>query len=121
MRFVLDMNLSPEWVEYLEQRGHDVAHWAQVGDPKADDTVVAAWGRGNDAVVVSHDLDFGRILALTHAQGPSVIQFRNQPLLPEDAGEAFIEMIAACDEALERGAIVTFDGEAWRAKILPLG
>lgn len=57
---------------------------------------------------------------MTHARGPSVVQFKNQPLLPEDAGTAFVEMLKICQQALMDGAIVTFDGAEWRARILPL-
>ena len=120
MRLALDMNLSTEWVDFLAQRGHSASHWTDLGDVEADDEQIVEWCRDHEAVLVSHDLDFGRILAMTRARGPSVVQFRNQPMLPEDAGEAFVEMLEVCQQALRDGAIVTFDGAEWRARILPL-
>jgi len=35
-----------------------------------------AWALANGHVVFSHDLDFGAMLELTHANGPSVVQVR---------------------------------------------
>jgi predicted nuclease of predicted toxin-antitoxin system len=35
MKILLDMNLSPRWVRFLEQEGFEAAHWSTVGDPRA--------------------------------------------------------------------------------------
>ena len=77
-KVVLDMNLSVEWVAELAQHGWRAVHWSTVGDPRADDSVIMAWALGNGYVVFTHDLDFGTILALSHAMGPSVLQVRSQ-------------------------------------------
>jgi len=42
-----------------------------------------AWAREHVHVVFTHDLDFGTLLALTRASGPSVIQVGSQDVLPE--------------------------------------
>jgi predicted nuclease of predicted toxin-antitoxin system len=41
------------------------------------------WANDNGYVVFTHDLDFGALLATTHAQGPSVIQIRTQDILSQ--------------------------------------
>jgi predicted nuclease of predicted toxin-antitoxin system len=33
MKILLDMNLSPQWVRFLEQEGFEATHWSTVGDP----------------------------------------------------------------------------------------
>ena len=35
MRFLVDMNLSPRWVDFLAAAGHEAAHWSDVGAPDA--------------------------------------------------------------------------------------
>ena len=30
MRLLIDMNLSPDWVEHLEARGFDAVHWGAI-------------------------------------------------------------------------------------------
>jgi predicted nuclease of predicted toxin-antitoxin system len=37
MKILLDMNLSPPWLGFLEQGGHECLHWSDVGSPKATD------------------------------------------------------------------------------------
>ena len=73
MKIVIDMNLSPEWADFFRSAGMEALHWSQVGDGHAEDATIMSWARSNDYVVFTHDLDFGTLLALTRATGPSVI------------------------------------------------
>lgn len=76
MRFLIDMNLSPEWVDFFRKENLEAVHWSQIGDPRASDTEIFNYAKANDFVVFTHDLDFGAILASTNANAPSVIQAR---------------------------------------------
>ncbi len=120
MKILIDMNLSPEWIEYLEKDRHEVVHWKDVGNSNAKDSDIIEWAKENECTVFTNDLDFGRILALTHADGPSVIQIRGNLLLPEDSGEIVREALQSSKEELKDGALVTIDEIAWRVKILPI-
>jgi predicted nuclease of predicted toxin-antitoxin system len=37
MRFLVDMNLSPMWVEFLATAGYEAVHWSDVGERNAPD------------------------------------------------------------------------------------
>jgi predicted nuclease of predicted toxin-antitoxin system len=37
MKFLIDMNLGPLWVSFLEDRGFEAVHWSTVGGPAASD------------------------------------------------------------------------------------
>ena len=78
-----------------------------------------AWARDNGHVVFTHDLDFGAILALTHAASPSVIQVRGQAVLPEDIGPLVIAALRQHESALAAGAIVVVDKRKSRVRVLP--
>jgi predicted nuclease of predicted toxin-antitoxin system len=79
-----------------------------------------AWALANDRVVFTHDLDFGTMLALTHATGPSVVQVRGQSVLPEDIGAVVIAALLQFDAALATGALVVVDLKKSRVRVLPL-
>ena len=51
MKFLIDMNLPPEWVNVFEQHGWHAVHWQEVGDPRASDKSIMAWARQNGYVV----------------------------------------------------------------------
>lgn len=120
MKFLIDMNLSPRWVEVFLAAGFDAIHWAAIGDSRATDSSIMEWARSNDCVVFTHDLDFGAILAATQAIGPSVIQVRAENVLPGDAGDIVIAAIRRFQEELEQGALISVDPGRARARILPL-
>jgi predicted nuclease of predicted toxin-antitoxin system len=82
VKLLVDMNLSPEWVPFLEQAGFACVHWSRVGDPRASDAELMAWARANGHVVFTHDMDFGALLAATRAAGPSVLQVRVKDTMP---------------------------------------
>lgn len=67
-----------------------------------------------------HDLDFGIILALTHANGPSVIQVRTQDVLPHHLENIVIEVLRRYETQLENGALITIDEYKSRIRILPI-
>ena len=120
VRLVVDMNLSIEWVAELARHGWPAVHWSTVGDPHAEDSAIMAWALANGCAVFTHDLDFGTMLALTHATGPSVFQVRGQHVLPEDIGPIVIAALRQHDAALAAGALVVVDLKKSRVRVLPL-
>jgi len=120
VKLVVDMNLPVAWVTELALHGWSAVHWSTVGDPAAEDAAIMAWALANDYVVFTHDLDFGTMLALTHATGPSVFQVRNQVVLPEDIGPTVIAALRQHDAALASGALVVVDLRKSRVRVLPL-
>jgi predicted nuclease of predicted toxin-antitoxin system len=120
MRLIIDMNLSPSWCEVLRAAGVEAIHWSDVGDPGAADEEVLGWARRNNAILFTHDLDFGRILALTGADGPSVVQVREQDVSPATIGRAVTLALEECSEILLKGAVVTIDLRRAKARFLPL-
>jgi predicted nuclease of predicted toxin-antitoxin system len=120
VRLVVDMNLSVEWISELANNGWSAVHWSTIGDPRADDTVIMDWAQTNGHVVFTHDLDFGTILALTHATGPSVVQVRGQDVLPEHMGPVVIAALRKHDAALAAGALVVVEERKSRVRVLPL-
>ena len=120
MKFLIDMNLSPRWVEVFMAAGFDATHWFVMGAPRATDRSIMEWARSNGCVVFTHDLDFGAILAATQASGPSVIQIRAESVLPEDAGDAVINAVRHFQDDLKQGALISVDPERARARVLPL-
>ena len=120
MKLLVDMNLSPEWVPVLTQAGWETVHWSGIGNPRAADSEIMAWATQNGHVVITHDLDFGTMLALTQAEGPSVIQVRTQDATPLAIGKLVISALHQFQTELETGALIVLDEASVRARILPL-
>ena len=88
MKILVDMNLSPLWIQFLSGRGYHAVHWSDVGSASATDSEILDYAAAHDFVVFTHDLDFGALLAARKARGPSVILLRSQDVLPAAAGDS---------------------------------
>jgi predicted nuclease of predicted toxin-antitoxin system len=79
-----------------------------------------SWGLASRHIVLTHDLDFGAALALTHAGGPSVVQVRTQRVLPEHIGPIVLATLRTFEAHLAAGALVVVEPGKSRVRVLPL-
>ncbi len=120
LAFVVDMNLSPEWLPVLDGEGWRAVHWSAVGPATAADAEIMAWARAAGRVVLTHDLDFGTLLALTGVDSPSVVLLRGADVLPGRRGPAVVGAVKRHEAALNDGALVVVDIDRSRVRVLPL-
>ncbi|MDO9010515.1 MAG: DUF5615 family PIN-like protein [Gallionella sp.] len=120
MKLLVDMNLSPRWVNMLADAGVEAEHWSTLGAHNAPDSELMAYANENDYVVLTHDLDFGAILAATHGEKPSVVQIRAENVSPDVIGKQVIIALRQMTPELEEGALLTIDPSRTRLRLLPL-
>ena len=117
MKLLLDMNLSPRWVELLNKAGFEAVHWSTIGSGSAADVEIMKIARHEGYVLLTHDLDFGAILAATRGQKPSVVQLRSENLSIEVVGQLVIDALHEVAADLEGGALVTIDPGRTRVRV----
>lgn len=76
MRLLIDEALQDAVAHRLAELGHDTDHVRILGLSGCTDDDVMALAMTEDRVLVTTDTDFGTILALTGAAGPSVLLLR---------------------------------------------
>ncbi len=76
MQFLLDVPVSPSLIPLLETYGHTGVHVHQIGLHTASDESLLTLAREESRIVITADLDFPRLLALSAASGPGLILFR---------------------------------------------
>ena len=120
MKVLVDMNLSPRWAAAFRSRGIYAVHWSHVGAATAPDAEVLAWCAAHEHVLITHDLDFGAILAGSGHRTPSVVQIRADNVLPEVFADQVVATLRHVAEELSSGALVTIDPVRHRVRLLPL-
>lgn len=120
MKVLVDMNLSPRWVKALADAGFEAAHWSSLGARNAPDSQIMDFARANGYVVLTHDLDFGAVLAATQGDKPSVVQIRAENVSPGAVGAPVIAALRQLDAELQEGVLVTVDTARTRLRVLPL-
>jgi len=121
VKLLIDMNLSPRWVERFADAGIQAVHWATIGPMDATDIDIMRYAAAHDYVVLTQDLDFGAILAATQRTKPSVVQVRAGNLAPAVIGDRVIAALRQVEVELDQGALLTIDPSRRRLTILPLG
>ncbi|MCU0755162.1 MAG: DUF5615 family PIN-like protein [Xanthomonadales bacterium] len=120
MKLLVDMNMTPRWVDLLVARGFEAAHWSMLGPANAPDAALMAFAEAADWVVLTHDLDFGAILAATQGRKPSVVQIRADDVSPEAIGQQVLDALVQMQQELTDGALLTVDALRARLRLLPL-
>lgn len=120
MKLIVDMNLSPKWVTGLLAAGFDAEHWSSIGAANDSDAAIMDYARTHDCVVLTNDLDFSAILAVTHARKPSVVQIRADDLRFVSIGAQVIRALTQMADELAQGALINIDPLRTRIRVLPL-
>lgn len=120
MKFLADMGISPKAVEFLQGLGHDAVHVHEQGLDRLPDPAILAKARDEESVLLTHDLDFGELVAASGARLPSVISFRLRNMQPERVNRYLQGIVIQHRSALEQGAIVSVTEGQIRVRLLPL-
>ena len=120
MKFLADMGISPRSVAYLCTLGHNAVHLHELGLDRMADTDILAKARAENRVVLTHDLDFGDLLAASQAVLPSVVLFRLQDMRPGTVNRHLDAILAQHLQALESGAVLSVTERRVRLRMLPI-
>lgn len=120
MKLLVDMNLSPRWIDLLKKAGFEAVHWSTIGQANARDTEIMAWAAANDHVVMTQDMDFSAILAATQGINPSVVQIRAEDVSPDVIGAKVVMALHQMKRELGAGALLCIDTDRTRLRLLPL-
>lgn len=115
------MGVSTAVVEWLRTQGHDAVHLREQGLQRAADLDIFAKAIAEQRVVLTFDLDFGEIAALSQGQKASVILFRLQNARTTHVIDRLAAVLASCVPALEHGAVVIAEESRHRVRLLPVG
>jgi predicted nuclease of predicted toxin-antitoxin system len=119
MKLIIDMNLSPNWVQVLKEGGIDAIHWSDIGAQDSPDATILAYALEHQCIVLTHDLDFSAILASTNIEKPSVVQIRSTNVSPAAIGKQVIAALIQMTDELAEGALVTVEPQKTRLRLLP--
>ncbi len=120
MKFLVDMPLSPALAAWLVQQGHDASHASQLGLDRASDASILRRAQEEQRVLVTVDLDYPRLLALTQAESPGLILFRGGNYSEVEAVDRLTRALETIpNEELPRSIVVIEKGRIRRRR-LPL-
>ena len=120
MRALADAGISPKTVEFLNRQGHSAAHVRNLGLHRAADVQLIERARADRSVILTFDLDFGDVLALTGTAEPSVILLRLSNERADAVNDRLAAVLAERSADLETGALVLIEDTRYRVRKLPI-
>lgn len=120
MKFLADMGLARSTVAFVRAQSYDAVHLRDKGLQRLSDDEIVKKAVDEGRIILTHDLDFGRIVAVSGDTVPSVITFRLQDMRPTQVNGYLAEVLARFTAELEAGALVSINEQAIRVRRLPI-
>jgi predicted nuclease of predicted toxin-antitoxin system len=121
MRFLLDACVDIRVGEWLRRHGHDAVHLRDQGLQRLSDSEIFRKAAAEGRCVVTFDLDFGEIAALTGRTRGSVILLRLADPGFLHVVDRLSVVLAESAVAVESGAVITVEEARYRIRYLPIG
>lgn len=115
------MGLARRTAEFLRSQGYDAIHLRDQGLQRLSDAHIVEKAISEGRIILTHDLDFGRIVALSRSQFPSVITFRLADMRAREVNRRLDDVLSRFKLLLEEGALISVTDDAVRIRRLPVG
>ena len=120
LEFPTNMNISPLTVEQLRKNGWNIVRVSEVMERGSKDIDILIYAQQQNKVVITQDLDFSAILALSGYVKPSLINLRLENPRPDLVTSRIIEVVSTMEKELEEGVVITVDETSARYRNLPI-
>jgi predicted nuclease of predicted toxin-antitoxin system len=120
LRLLFDAMMSPQLAIELRSLGHDALHVADLDLHHAPDTEILDRAASEGRVVVTADLDFPRLLALSESAQAAVILFRGGDFDTAWARQRLQQVLSSVPENELAASLVVVERERIRRRRLPI-
>ena len=120
MKFLVDQPVSPILADWLRQSGHDAYHVREHGLSRSPDTDLFERAVDEDRIIITADLDFSRIIALSGRESPGLILFRGGSLTDDQMLSLLKTVLKQVHEDQLPRSVSVIDRGTLRVAPLPL-
>jgi predicted nuclease of predicted toxin-antitoxin system len=120
MKFIADINISPQTVKRLVEKGYKIKRITEFLKPNAKDEEILDLALREKSTIITQDLDFSALLAKRGVNKPSVIVLRVNIAKPIRITEMLEKALPKIKSELSKGSIVIVEEERVRIRKLPI-
>jgi predicted nuclease of predicted toxin-antitoxin system len=121
MRFLADMGVSWRVVEWLRDNGHDAIHLREQQLHRLPNGGVFAKAADEQRIILTWDLDFTEIVALSNTRIVSAIVFCLLNTRSTNVIRRLARVLTESVRDLEEGAVISVEESRHRVRLLPIG
>jgi predicted nuclease of predicted toxin-antitoxin system len=120
IRLLADVHISPKTVADLQKQGYEIMRSSEVLPANAPDINILEFARTENWVVLTQDLDFSMLVALSRYSQPSLITLRLSSAKPDIVTQKLLDVLPQIEEALQEGSAITIQDDSIRIRKLPV-
>lgn len=120
LKFLADIGISPKAVAFLRSEGYDALHLIEEQLERLSDGEIIEKAKSEGWVILTHDLDFGDLMAASGDSLPSVVIFRLSDMRPANVTLHLRLVLAHYENLLRNGAILSITQGRVRVRRLPV-
>ena len=102
IRLLADVHISPKTVEDLQEQGYEIIRSSEVLPANAPDINILEFARIKNWVVLTQDLDFSMLVALSRYSQPSLTTLRLSSAKPDHRDPKTVGCLASNRKSLTR-------------------
>jgi predicted nuclease of predicted toxin-antitoxin system len=121
MKFIADMNISPQTIEILKERGYIIKRVTEFLESNAGDEEIIDLAVSEESTIITQDLDFSYLLAERRMSKPSIVILRINIVKPVRVAKILEIVLPQIESELNKGSIVIVEEERIRIRKLPIG
>lgn len=120
MKFLVDMGIGSGVVSYLRSEGHDVIHLRDAGLHRLPDRHVFDKAVNEGRIILTLDLDFSEVAALSKGRSAGVILFRLRNCMTSNVIRGPGTVLSSAEEQVSKGAVIVVEELRYRIRYLPV-
>ena len=120
MRIIADVHIRPVTVQHLNSLGHEVIRSSDILPEEAPDLEIIERAVATNRVILTEDLDFSDIIALSGATRPSLITLRLTDASAGNVNRIIAAALPALEGLVTAGILATVEDERVRIRELPV-
>jgi len=120
LKFFADECISPSTVTFLIKLGYKAVHAEDAKMSTAKDAEILNYTAQKDMILITQDLDFSALLALSGKSHPGVITLRLKFPSPENVNKSLKKLLDSQKEKQIKGSIIILEETKIRFRKLPI-
>ncbi len=120
MRFLLNENISPSIVPLFQKINWNAVHACSLGLQGKTDVHIVEYAIREGLIIITHDLDYSRIVSLSGKDKPSILSFRLEKISKDVLFSLVSLNKVQLEYYLQKGALVSIDEIGFRFRLLPV-
>lgn len=120
LHLLADVHISPLTIAALKSKGYSITRTTDLLPATAADIEILELAREEGKVVLTQDLDFSMLVALSNYGQPSLITLRLSSAKPDVVAQRLLDVLPTIEIDLTEGSAVSINDDSVRVRKLPI-